>query len=193
MDLVLKEAKAVAESADELVITASHEAPDRLGDVIPAAAWNLDAYRKNPVVLWQHRSSEPPIGRAEKVWTYAKQLMARIKLAPEGTSTIVDTLRKLIAENMVNAASVGFRSLAAPTPIRDEKTDQITGFNYTSVELLEISLVNVPAQSLALRKQLLAKGITQHDLDLVTTPALGFLDRRRAEIELQTARRRVHA
>jgi HK97 family phage prohead protease len=180
-----------AESDDELVIVASDESPDRLGDVIKVDGWELGAYRKNPVVLWQHKAGEPPIGRAERVWTHAKQLLARIRLAPEGTSAVVDTLRKLLAADMVRAASVGFRPIKEPTPIRDRE-ERLVGFEFDGTELLEISLVNVPAQAAALRK-CLELGISQEHLDLVTaTPALGFLARRRAELDLTTARRRGH-
>jgi prohead serine protease len=189
--VVYKAATARSESDDELVIVASDEAPDRLGDVIRAKGWELDAYRKNPVVLWQHRAGEPPIGTATRVWTHAKQLLARIKMAPPGTSAIVDTLRTLLREDMVRAASVGFRPLREPTPIRD-RDEKLVGYEFFGTELLEISLVNVPAQAAALRKAL-ALGISAADLAAVTaTPATGFLACRRAELDLLTARRRGH-
>jgi HK97 family phage prohead protease len=188
---MFKAAQLRAESDDELMIVVSDESPDRVGDVIRAAGWELSEYRKNPVVLWQHRAGEPPIGRAERVWTYAKQLLAKIQLAPPGTSAIVDTLRKLLAEDMVRAASVGFRATKQPTPIRD-RDDRVTGFEFNGTELLEISLVNVPAQAAALRK-CLALGISQSDIDRVfAKPASGFLARRRAEIAIVNAGRHRH-
>ena len=174
-----------------MTIVVSDESPDRMGDVIRAQGWELAEYRKNPVVLWQHRASDPPIGRAERVWTYAKQLLAKIQLAPPGTSPIVDTLRKLLAEDMVRAASVGFRPTKEPKAIRDRE-ERVTGFEYDGTELLEISLVNVPAQAAALRK-CLALGISQADIDRVfAIPASGFLARRRAEISIITAGRHRH-
>ena len=188
---IFKAAQVRAESDDELTIVVSDESPDRMGDVIRAAGWELTEYRKNPVLLWQHKAGEPPIGRADRVWTYAKQLMAKIRLAAPGTSPLVDTLRKLLAEDMVRAASVGFKPTKEPTPIRDA-ADRVTGFEYNGTELLEISLVNVPAQAAALRK-CLALGISQTDLDRVfAKPASGFLARRRAEIAIVNAGRHRH-
>src|SRR5438105_1903827 len=36
---------------------------DRYGDSIDQKGWQLEAFRSNPVALWSHDSSSPPIGR----------------------------------------------------------------------------------------------------------------------------------
>src|SRR5665811_390177 len=44
---------------------------DRSGDSIDQAGWKTDAYLDNPVALWSHDSSAPPIGRSSNVGTVA--------------------------------------------------------------------------------------------------------------------------
>jgi hypothetical protein len=51
-----------------VTVVASTESEDRVGDVILASGWELDAYLANPVILWAHDYSRPAIGKAEKVW-----------------------------------------------------------------------------------------------------------------------------
>jgi HK97 family phage prohead protease len=147
------ELKAVADGQYEFV--ASDESIDRMGDVIRINGWELANYKRNPIVLFQHQSSNP-VGISTKVWVEGKALMSRIKLAAEGTSPFIDTLRKLMAQGIVKAVSVGFVPTKEPSYIRDVKNDQITGLEYIGQELLEISLVSVPAnpQALSLAKSL---------------------------------------
>jgi hypothetical protein len=196
VDAVLKSitAETRAESSDELTMIASDQGVDRNGSIIHTRGWELENYRKNPVVLWMHRASELPVGRAERVWIHARQLMARIKLAAEGTSPFIDSLRALVAQDMIRAASVGFRPTSEPRPIRDKLTHAVTGFEFDGTELLEISLANVPLQPKTLRQKALDLGILT-DFDRVYTPpqpASGLLARRRNELTLLTVRRFGH-
>ncbi|NKI20347.1 hypothetical protein HFN20_03700 [Paenibacillus dendritiformis] len=41
----------------------STETEDRDQDVIRATGWQLENYKKNPVFLWAHDYTVPPIGR----------------------------------------------------------------------------------------------------------------------------------
>jgi len=41
--------------------------PDRHGEMIDQTSWNLDEYKKNPVVLWSHDAYNPPIAQMIKV------------------------------------------------------------------------------------------------------------------------------
>jgi hypothetical protein len=196
VDAVLKSitAETRAESPDELTMIASDQGVDRNGSIVRTRGWELENYRKNPVVLWMHRATELPVGRAERVWIHARQLMARIKLAAEGTSPFIDSLRSLVAQDMVRAASVGFNATTEPRLIRDGKTNQVTGIEFDGTELLEISLVNVPLQQRALRQKALDLGILS-DFDRVYAPprpASGLIARRRNELTLLTVRRFGH-
>lgn len=168
--VVYKTAELKAVSDGQYQFVASDESTDRMGDIIRVAGWQLANYKRNPIVLFQHQSSNP-VGISTKVWVEGKALMSRIKLAAEGTSPFIDTLSKLLSQGIIKAVSVGFAPTADPAYIRDAKTDQITGLEFTSQELLEISLVSVPANPNALT---LAKSLHIPDLHLqrVFAPAI---------------------
>src|SRR3954466_14713263 len=51
-----------------LSFTISSKSVDRMGDTIDPAGWDLNAYLKNPVVLWAHDSTMLPLAKAPKLW-----------------------------------------------------------------------------------------------------------------------------
>lgn len=150
---------------------ASDETVDRYGDIIRVSGWDLRNYRKNPVVLFAHQKDNP-VGTAVKVWIddKAKTLQVRIKMAEPGTSPFIDTLCKLLEQKIVRAVSVGFMPTVEPSYIRDEKNDRITGVEYIGQELLENSLVTVPANPSAL-EMAKSMGIPAQHLQRVFSPA----------------------
>src|SRR5580704_5637157 len=48
---------------------------DRMGDSIDPYGWELTAFRTNPVVLFAHLSSEPPVGRMVRTFVANGRLM----------------------------------------------------------------------------------------------------------------------
>ena len=62
----------------------SNEARDRDGDIILASGWELDNYKKNPVFLWAHDYTIPPIGRALSVEVNKKQLRFDSEFSEKG-------------------------------------------------------------------------------------------------------------
>jgi HK97 family phage prohead protease len=165
---------------------ASDESVDRYGDVIRVSGWDLKNYRKNPIILFAHQKDNP-VGTASKVWIEGTKMMVRIKMADEGTSPFIDTLRKLMDQNIVRAVSVGFLPTVQPNYIRDEKNDMITGIEYVGQELLENSLVTVPANPAALTTAK-SMGISESHLRRVfnTRPssALAHLALQRAVLDM---------
>ena len=127
---------------------ASDETPDSYGDVVRADGWDLRRYKRNPIILFGH-DSRMPVGFSPKTGLDGKRLIADVKLADEDTSDFIDTLFKLMSQKIVRAMSVGFRATVPPIPIRD-KEDRITGFEFNGQELLENSIVSVPANPNAL-------------------------------------------
>ena len=73
-----------------LTVVASTDDADRHGDTVALDGWQLDNYRRNPVLLWAHDYGRPPIGRASEVWRDGHALVARMEFAPTRGS-----LRKL--------------------------------------------------------------------------------------------------
>lgn len=129
---------------------ASDETVDRYGDIIRANGWQLDNFRKNPVLLFAHQSRNPPIGRVDPIAVEATRLIAHAEFMPEGMSDFADSIWQMVDKGFLNAVSVGFLPLAPPTPIYDADK-HLTGFEFISQELLELSVVPVPANPEALQ------------------------------------------
>lgn len=127
---------------------------DRMGDVIEVDGVELAGFERNPIALWNHDSSAP-IGTWADVRAAGGRLLGRLKLAAEGTSPLVDRLRQLVEQRILRAVSVGF------IPLEAAAIKETGGFRFTASELLECSLVAVPANANALR----LKGLVPSPLD----------------------------
>lgn len=139
---------AVDLAAREASFVASDGTVDRFGDILEPAGWDLAAFRRNPVFLWQHDIGNP-IGTVPSIRVVDDRLVARAKFVDQGISGLADQLFRLVAAGTLCAVSIGARALGEPEPILDDK-EQLTGFRYGAMELLELSLVSVPANPNAL-------------------------------------------
>jgi hypothetical protein len=66
-----------------LTFTISTSSVDRMGDTIAVSGWKLDAYRKNPVVLWGHDSADFPVAKTTKLWIEGEKLKAESEFIPK--------------------------------------------------------------------------------------------------------------
>jgi HK97 family phage prohead protease len=169
-DVIVSRA-AGASSDARLTITTQHE--DREGDILIPEGAVLDAYRKNPVVLFSHDHYSIPVARtvsldvvpgegirADFVW---------LKNDPDA-----DRIRNAFEQGVLNAASVGFRPLAWD-PLGNG------GYRYTKWELLEWSIVAVPANAEAVRH---LKSLGLYSDDIV---AVEFTDDTDEEVAVEFA------
>jgi HK97 family phage prohead protease/HK97 family phage major capsid protein len=131
-------------SGDAMEFVLSDNSADRIGDVIEQN-WNLAAFKKNPIALFNH-DRDQVIGGWEGVRVDGNRLLGKLKLAAEGTSELVDTVRKLVAQKFLRATSVGFMPLKKEK-LTDDASEFWGPFRYLKSELLEVSLVSVPANS----------------------------------------------
>lgn len=157
-DGIIHKTHAAKVNGQEFVL--SDETPDRMDDVIMSDGWDLASFQKNPIALFNHNSNAP-IGKWANVRVVDKQLRGHLELAPAGTSDRVDEIRKLIDAGILRAVSVGFRPKESrPRPESD------FGLFFTKAELVETSLVSVPANpnALAIAKSLNISPVT---IDLV--------------------------
>jgi HK97 family phage major capsid protein/HK97 family phage prohead protease len=130
---------------DGLEYVLSDETPDRMGDVIMADGWDLTNFKKNPIALFGHQNGFP-IGKWKNLRVIDKQLRGQLELAPAGTSSRIDEIRALVAADILRAVSVGF----APKESRP-RPESDYGVFFTQSELMETSLVSVPANPNALQ------------------------------------------
>jgi HK97 family phage prohead protease len=124
-----------------IVVRASDESLDRQGDVLIAKGCDHKNYDRNPIVLADHDPTSP-IGTAS-VEVRADGVYATIQFAPEGASAKADEYCALAKAGVLGAVSVGFKPI-------ESKPLATGGDRFEKWELLEISLVSVPANSNAL-------------------------------------------
>lgn len=131
----------------EMTFTISTDIVDRMGDTIDVKGWDLEAFKKNPVVLWAHDNESLPVGKATRVWIDGEKLKATAEFTPEGMARFNDTVFDMLKGGFLNAVSVGFM----PKDWKFvEDADRRFGIDFLKQELLEFSVVSVPANPEAL-------------------------------------------
>lgn len=121
---------------------ASTEDPGRDGMIVKADGWQLENYRKNPVVLFGHRYGEPPIGRAD-VKIDGKRLLADVTW--DLADPFAASIARKYADGFLSAVSVGWDTLQTE-PSSNPNIRAVV----TKSELLDISAVPVPGDPDAL-------------------------------------------
>lgn len=145
------EVKSVGENEIEMIGSTEHV--DRDNEVLKIDGWDIKNYKKNPVVLPAHMYWEPAIGRA-KVRIDEKNLVFRIEFPPSGINPVADVYKGLYKGGFMKASSVGFIGQEWKWGEKEDEPRR----TFLKQELLEISLVSVPANPNAL---LTEKGIEQ--------------------------------
>jgi HK97 family phage prohead protease len=144
-------AGAVVRVADDasapVTVILSTAAVDRMDDTIAVEGWQLDNYRKNPVVLFAHDQRSLPIGKMANLRVEEGKLLGDVTFAEH---EFAKDVAALVRGGFLNAGSVGFR------PIRYVFNEERGGdgwcppCDFIEQELLEHSLVPVPANPEAL-------------------------------------------
>lgn len=131
--------KATVEKAEggKLIAVASTASEDRHGEIVSVDGWDLKNFKKNPVLQWAHDHTEPAIGVAKNIRVEGTGKKARLVFEPvfHDITDKAKALKKMVEEGILNSFSVGFRPL------------EVDGNVFVKNELLEISLVNVPANA----------------------------------------------
>lgn len=161
------------ENSRKVVFTASTAARDRHKTVLNQNGWSLDNFNRNPVVGYQHNVygdiCNPPnpddvLGPA-RAWVEdskrangEKQLMIEIDFETADLNPLADKVFRKIQNGTLRAVSVGFMELGEGRYGEKDKGEQRGGENETyyfeGQELLEVSVVNIPSNPEALKKQL---------------------------------------
>lgn len=147
-----------------MVAVASTGGEDRHGEIVEAEGWDLKNFKKNPILLWAHDHTQPPIGVAKKVWIEGTGKKGKLMFEPvfHEVTDFARAIKRLYEEKILRSFSVGFR------PIESE------GDTFKEQELLEISGVNVPANAEAMNmayKSLKEEGIKNETMKKIGIPA----------------------
>lgn len=143
MDKKAKLAYAKSVDAEKKTVTAyvSTYEWDRTMEKFAPGAWDLENYKKNPVILWGHDGSKPPIGRAIDIKEDANGLIAVAEFDTESERGA--EIFGLYERGFLNAFSVGFIPKAQALENIPEQGTK--GTVWTEAELLEFSAVSIPA------------------------------------------------
>lgn len=109
---------------------------DRGNDMIMPEAWNIEQFKKNPIMLFNHDMNKP-IGKVMDCKPMDGGLFVKCKISKSSDPTI-SMVRDLIQEGILNSFSVGFES-------KEQQKAQEGGHNEISkAELYEVSVVSIP-------------------------------------------------
>ncbi len=148
----------VKEGAREFIARITTNERDRDNEVVDPKGVKFHTFRKNPVILWAHNYTDPPIGRALwiKPWTenrvtrghISKGVLARPPANATGP-TKADEIFSLMQQGILNTVSIGFIPIKGhePTPEDIKENPKLRGVSWVHDEavMLEYSIVNVPA------------------------------------------------
>src|SRR5579871_5932232 len=143
--LAQTDALAAVDGEDRVVtFVFSDGSVDRYGDTIDARGWVLDNFRKSPVALFGHDSgsAENVIGKARNVRVEGNRLVGEIEFMGADVNPVADSVYRMVKGGFLTACSVGF------APVEWSLTKDKSrpgGIDFAKQELLEISVVPVPA------------------------------------------------
>lgn len=161
------------------------ESIDRYQDIVVQAGLNIERFMENPQGLLFHNSRSWPCGLWSDVTKVLggrpKRTEGVLNFLPEGTDEDADRAARHVAVGSIRTVSIGFKPNWDDIDyILDDDDDWTGGFRYNSSELLECSLVPIPAQPDALVKSaggdmVLARSLIEEILDTYAKTPEGLL------------------
>jgi len=149
--------RGIDEDRRSVDVIASTDAIDGHGEIVEQV-WNLDRFRSNPVILWNHnrmfQQDTLPIGKAtyigiEKV-DGRDALVATIQFASEKANPKGEQVWNSFQEGTLRAVSVGFNPNTVRVERRDDKDVTVLSDNV----LMEISATPIGSNPEALARRL---------------------------------------
>src|SRR4051794_30888626 len=136
-------------------VVASTPSVDSYGTIIDQNGWDLDQFKRNPVITWAHDdrgftgSDGLPVANAipETVRVENGQLKMRLRFTPEDVNPFGYKVFRMISEGFIHGVSVGF------DPQQDETKQDKNGDSvriYPRCKLLETAIVTIPSNDDAL-------------------------------------------
>ena len=134
---------------------------DFSNDFLPPEAWDLSVFKKNPLIFYNHKQSDLPIGMANKIQTNDRGLKVQIKYAVN-ENPAASIIYKLVKGKYIRQHSVGFvatksitkgqkgfdevnKSMRETYPTYNGRASRII----QKALLLEVSVVNIADNQMA--------------------------------------------
>lgn len=141
--IVLKEKSDVSTITDSKL--------DRDGEIVKADGVNWDSFRKNPIVSFQHKFNEPPVGRSlwQKLvgdsWKAKTQYIDRPDDYPKEKEWLPSTIWHFVKNGVMSGKSIGFLPIKWHEPNKEEKAATKASIIFDNVKVFEYAVVSVPA------------------------------------------------
>ena len=127
----------------------STERKDRHGDVVMVNGWDLEDYNRNGIVAYQHLTwgSDPDniIGKG-RAWIEGDKLMGEVEFEPKEINEKAEKIYQKVLNGTLSATSVGFMPKMGRWG-EESKGEDKNAFYIEKAELLEFSIVNIPANA----------------------------------------------
>lgn len=167
---ILIKADAALEAKRQIKVIAASGRADRVGDIVKVDGIQLKNYKQNPIVLYGHDHYGLPIAKAVDMGVVGGKLEMTFEFADAATYAFADTVYRLVKGGFIKGVSIGARILEAEW-IKDDN-ERIIGRQYNQLELLEVSVVTVPADSKALITAVKSGLVSESDFDECITKSL---------------------
>lgn len=119
----------------------SNEKPGRDSFIVLNSAIQYENYRRNPVVLWAHDDSQPPVGKGANIdTTSGADCTIDVTLVPRDILPFAGTVDDLISGGWLRAVSLSWMPIEYK-PSRDPGVSVI----FTAIDMLEVSVTPLPA------------------------------------------------
>lgn len=164
----------------------SDSTKDRYRTVLNPDGWDLDNFNRNGIVGYQHDvyggglcegpNPDSVIGQG-RAWLEGSALMGEVRFEPEDINPLAQKIFRKVVHGTLKATSVGFIANGGGRLVNDEtgKEQRLSEtphgipegytFYFDGQELLEFSIVNIPANPSALKKNL--RGQTANALQFI--------------------------
>lgn len=162
-----KKARPVKDSERVLRFVASTEKVDRDGDIL-LQNWDLDGFKKNPAILWNH-DQDKPLGRAireeiiddkedEHFKQFGKHLAIWVEFMGPEHGAHVEPIYLGFRDGFLKGGSVGYVPMELDEVYDEDRRKQLglgpAGVLFKRCELAEFTLCTVPANRDALVTQM---------------------------------------
>jgi HK97 family phage prohead protease len=141
----IPEAKQLDEDGNVFRFVISTSNSDRDKDVIKVDGWRFENYNKNPVVLFGHNYRSLPVATGSPPTVEGDKVLSNADFSATKSDAFADTVRQFVKAKVLRASSVGF------DPLKWVFDETRRGYDFVEQELLEWSIVPVPANAEALQ------------------------------------------
>lgn len=152
----------------DFVISSSRRDRDR--DTINQKGWEAAEWEKNPVVLWAHDHSEPPVAKGFNLRVSGSKVLSSAEFTAHDLNPFGDMIYRMYQAGFMRATSVGFRPLKFKQREPEAGDEGMwPGYDFEKQDLLEFSMVPVGSNPDALMRA--------HEAGVDTAPMRAWCER----------------